>query len=381
MTYRILIVEDQRDIARMLRESIYQYFGRDQVEVVDVPSAEEALLEVLQKTPDLALVDLGLPGLSGAEFIRRLRRIRPGVPIIVTTAWPRQHTERELEGIEIDALFYKPFAPGDILEQIERSLEKGLTSSAEVQSAHRRATERLSEILKDVHQQFYARTVTLLDDEGSILMTLGTPLDEHFWDQVRSTVLTMISSGGKVSRFLQAPYAQSFHLCAGAEEMYLLRSIDDHYWVWILLPHQETVQWVLRLGYLDTAVQEMREVLIQLGLIDEAAKTAETAVPASETAPLEWPEDLPLPDAISEEEADRVFGQADPEEETEEVPPLPVEDLEVPAEEAERFWEEMAASSQGEGDLGPDVLTYEQAKQLGLVPGDLRGNARDDETL
>ncbi len=365
VTYRILIVEDQRDIARMLRESIYQYFGRDKVEVVDVPSAEEALLEVLQRMPHLVLVDLGLPGLPGHEFIRRLRRLRPGVPVIVTTAWSRQHTEEALRGLKVDALFYKPFTPGDVLEQIERSLE-GDTASAKIEAARLRATERLNEILVDVLKQFYAYSVALVDDEGRIVLTAGESVDETFWDQIRGTLLAMISSSNKISRILQAEYSQAFHLCRGAEEMYLLRAVDDHYWLWILLPPQETVQWVLRLGYLDTAAEEIRESLIQMGLVASPAEVS--AVP--ETSPLEIPQDLELPDQVSEAEADRLFGMVAEEEglQVEPMEALPEELLPPPPDEAERFWEEVAATSEGEGDLDPDVLTYEQAKRLGLVP-------------
>ena len=64
---RILIVDDQRDITRMLRLAV-EALGRG-YSVADVPSAEEALLEVRRAAVDLLITDLRLPGISGLELI------------------------------------------------------------------------------------------------------------------------------------------------------------------------------------------------------------------------------------------------------------------------------------------------------------------------
>lgn len=62
--------------------------------VGEAESAEQALDRLAGATPDLVLVDLGLPGMSGLEFIRRLRAERPDLTCVVVTAHGDPRTRR-----------------------------------------------------------------------------------------------------------------------------------------------------------------------------------------------------------------------------------------------------------------------------------------------
>jgi CheY-like chemotaxis protein len=77
----VLVVEDSDDQRTLLR----RYFERAGCLVTTVKNAEDAITAYTRDTPDLAVVDLLLPGMSGWELIERLRLERPGCVIVVTS--------------------------------------------------------------------------------------------------------------------------------------------------------------------------------------------------------------------------------------------------------------------------------------------------------
>lgn len=86
---RVLIVDDQSSFRRQLR-ALLSYAGLEVVgEAQAIPEAEEC---VRATHPDLAIVDLMLPGINGLEGISRLTRIAPDLRVILISAY-RDHTE------------------------------------------------------------------------------------------------------------------------------------------------------------------------------------------------------------------------------------------------------------------------------------------------
>jgi DNA-binding response OmpR family regulator len=78
---RVLVVDDETQVSEMLRDSI-TYFGY----VVQVaPSGEEALRALPTFRPDIILLDLTLPGISGEVVLEHVRRADPDVPVIMIT--------------------------------------------------------------------------------------------------------------------------------------------------------------------------------------------------------------------------------------------------------------------------------------------------------
>lgn len=76
----VLLVEDHRCIREMLHENIRTRLG---LKVVESGNMEESLAAAERHRPDLAIVDIGLPGANGIEVIRRLRRENPSIRILV----------------------------------------------------------------------------------------------------------------------------------------------------------------------------------------------------------------------------------------------------------------------------------------------------------
>jgi CheY-like chemotaxis protein len=79
---RILVVDDEAAIVEVLAE----YLGSRGYAVRSTADGREALAAVARERPDLVLLDLRMPGMSGLEVLARLREVAPGVPVIMLTA-------------------------------------------------------------------------------------------------------------------------------------------------------------------------------------------------------------------------------------------------------------------------------------------------------
>jgi two-component system, OmpR family, response regulator MprA len=115
----VLVVEDDEAIADVLRRSL----RAEGHEVKSAGDGAEALTAAEQFTPDLVVLDLGLPRLDGMEVCRRLRA-ESDVPILILTA--RTQTEDRVEGLDSGADDYlvKPFERQELLARIRALLRR-----------------------------------------------------------------------------------------------------------------------------------------------------------------------------------------------------------------------------------------------------------------
>jgi DNA-binding NarL/FixJ family response regulator len=82
---RVAIVEDQARVAESLAKLINRT-GALQV-IATYPDGETALARIPQEKPDVVLMDIGLPGISGIDCVRGLKTILPSLPIIMLTVY------------------------------------------------------------------------------------------------------------------------------------------------------------------------------------------------------------------------------------------------------------------------------------------------------
>jgi two-component system response regulator MprA len=118
-TGRVLVVEDDAEIADVLRRSLRQ----EGYEVKTSADGVEALDVATGFVPDLVVLDLGLPRLDGVEVCRRLRA-EGDVPILMLTA--RAETEDRVSGLDSGADDYlvKPFERQELLARIRALLRR-----------------------------------------------------------------------------------------------------------------------------------------------------------------------------------------------------------------------------------------------------------------
>lgn len=126
MTSRILVVEDEADLAELVAFNLRQA-GHN---VVTASSGKEALAEVRQQTPDLVVLDIMLPDISGLEVCRRLRRQAESasIPVVMLTA--KSEEVDRVVGFEVGADDYviKPFSARELVLRIEAVLRRATVS-------------------------------------------------------------------------------------------------------------------------------------------------------------------------------------------------------------------------------------------------------------
>ena len=122
--HRILVVDDEAPLRRTLEVNLSAR-GYD-VDVVG--TGEHALDKVRDSLPDLLVVDLGLPGISGVEVIRAVRAWNP-LPIIVLSARDREQDKVAALDAGADDYVTKPFGVDELLARVRASLRRSRTPS------------------------------------------------------------------------------------------------------------------------------------------------------------------------------------------------------------------------------------------------------------
>jgi CheY-like chemotaxis protein len=118
---RIVIVEDNADSREMLR-ALLELQGHD---VEDAPDGLTGVALVLRLHPDVAFVDVGLPGIDGYEVARRIRADRAGraVCLVVLSGYGLPEDQERSRRAGFDAHLVKPFQPAKVSE-ILRSIRE-----------------------------------------------------------------------------------------------------------------------------------------------------------------------------------------------------------------------------------------------------------------
>jgi DNA-binding response OmpR family regulator len=120
MATTVLLVEDERK----LRELVRSYLERAGFTVLSTGSGAEAITLAASVSPDLVLLDLGLPDVPGEAVARELRA-NAATPILMLTA--RSAEEDRIRGLELGADDYvtKPFSPRELVLRVQAILRRG----------------------------------------------------------------------------------------------------------------------------------------------------------------------------------------------------------------------------------------------------------------
>lgn len=113
----VLVVEDEPQVLRFLRASLSAHGYR----LAEAATGEKALVEAATRTPDLVLLDLGLPDIDGVKVARRLRE-RSAVPVIVLSARGQENDKIRALDAGADDYLTKPFGVGELLARMRVAL-------------------------------------------------------------------------------------------------------------------------------------------------------------------------------------------------------------------------------------------------------------------
>lgn len=121
---QILIVDDERAI----REMISLALNKEGFDSLEAANAHEAEKLIQDREPDLVLLDWMMPGVSGIDFVRRLRKDEKTrtMPIIMLTA--KTEEQDKIQGLDTGADDYlaKPFSPRELVARIRALLRRSI---------------------------------------------------------------------------------------------------------------------------------------------------------------------------------------------------------------------------------------------------------------
>jgi two-component system, response regulator, stage 0 sporulation protein F len=325
---RVLIVEDQRDIARMMHSAIQ--LMDPSLEVVDALSAEEASLELIERGADLLIVDVRLPGISGLELLERWRKQNINVPVIITTGFAEAATREKAQSLGVKAFFAKPLPMDDFLNAV-RSILAG--------KEFHPGEDRTAKVVTDLRKKTNADAVWLCQESGLVALRAGDLLDIN-----ESEVETVLQAMGVIQRrasiFLGDPKmdSPSVYMVKGEKRTMVVSPIPNG--ASLVLLFSKAVATEQLCGTIGDSVRRLEDIYRATG------PTAEGGI-------------IPMPAWVQ----DAFGGEKPPETGPLNMPKKPVE-----PEEAKSFWED--ADLEGSGFLMPGKLNFAEAERLGLAPGE-----------
>lgn len=180
---RILVVEDELKLSELIVRALKA--ERYAVDVAGDGNAGWQLADSYEY--DLIILDLMLPGMSGTEILKRVRRKNENVPILILTA--RDATEEKVRNFELGADDYltKPFAFAELLMRVKALLRRGPVSRSSVLRVADLEIDRLSQQVRrggrriELTPKEYALLEYLAANPGRVFSR--TMIIEHVWDQ------------------------------------------------------------------------------------------------------------------------------------------------------------------------------------------------------
>jgi heavy metal response regulator len=180
---RILLVEDEEKVSRFITRGL----EAERFAIDAVYDGTTGLEYATTYSYDLIILDLMLPGLSGTDVLRRIRRTNNNVPILMLTA--RDAVRDKVENFEAGADDYltKPFAFAELLVRVKALLRRGAVSRTSVLRIADLELDRLSQQVKragqriDLTSKEYALLEYLMANSGRVLSR--TMIIEHVWDE------------------------------------------------------------------------------------------------------------------------------------------------------------------------------------------------------
>jgi DNA-binding response OmpR family regulator len=115
---QILVVDDEESIHLLYKEELEE----EGYAVHSAMDGEEALEAFDARQPDLVILDINMPGMDGIEVLRQMKQKKPGVPVILSSAYPEY--KQDLASWASDDYIVKSFNLSDLKASVRRHLSK-----------------------------------------------------------------------------------------------------------------------------------------------------------------------------------------------------------------------------------------------------------------
>ena len=127
MNALILVVDDEPDVEVLFRQQFRRDLRADRFTMEFAQSAPMALQRIEDagsRSLILILSDINMPGMSGLELLPKAKALRPGVPIIMITAYGDAETKRKALENGAESLLTKPIDFGTLRSEIDSRVER-----------------------------------------------------------------------------------------------------------------------------------------------------------------------------------------------------------------------------------------------------------------
>lgn len=253
--FRILIVEDHPVTASVLKTSL-ELLNRDYV-IDEVPSGEEAMLEVNLKSFDLLVTNDHLPGVQGPDLVKRLRARHAELKAILLTDGDVEKRKAETEDLKLKAVLPKPIDADQFVEAVNRALH-GLEDMEDVVIVVEDKLGPLPHfdqapveaILPRLHSDLGAIAVAFVTRTGKVRVKSGTFDDGLHFGELSVLLANNFTTTAEIATVLGGAETPAIHYHSGdSYDIYAL-SCGEHYFLSIIFPggSQRQMGAVLRTG-------------------------------------------------------------------------------------------------------------------------------------
>ncbi|MFN8380412.1 MAG: response regulator [Anaerolineales bacterium] len=361
MDSNVLLVDDHRDILRLLHSTL-DTLKKKEIRIFDAPSGEEALLESSRHKIDLLITDYMLPGMSGVELMHKVRARHPEVKIIFITGMTDKKRRDEMLNAGALAIFDKPVPMADFLDVVERGL--GLVQTIFPPERTGEQTEerhsRLSDLLANFRQDVKADAVFLLNDRGLVQARTGKLHDSSMEVSLISTLMAIHNASMKVARHNHQENIDSYHVFSGGDHDLLFIPVTPLYALLVAGTGLATEARILEtVSGLLALQKQVEKSLKSMGVTGElkavsdnnkdrlASSFAPTVVAKKQTDKLASAIPAPEMEALLKDASAKKAQIAN----------------------ADDFWDQ-AAEKHGKKPANPEVISLEEARKLGIIPGE-----------
>ncbi len=221
---QILVIDDHFEMLEFLR-SMLEVSGQE-YEVLAVPSGEEGLLELRRSHFDLLITDVRLPGMSGFDLVRRIKKLGRDMPTIMITGYVSPQGEAEAEELGVFRYFKKPLDTDSMLTAVHQALygdvPVGNTAVAEVDVApvEVELSDEVRQRLGALRADTGAFSLMLTTNSGHILLDVGDAQNLDL-DRLAAILTRTINDSFLLAGELRArkPFTLQYHT-GGATELY-----------------------------------------------------------------------------------------------------------------------------------------------------------------
>ncbi len=370
--FRVLIVDDHQEIRTALRANLEAL--EVDLDLVDVPSGEEAIVEVVGTGIDLLIADIGLPGLSGIELYKKLKYTFPDMQVILITGMEEEDIHQEIADVGAEAFFFKPLKMPEFLNAVRRTM--GLDPVENDPEPLQKLTkqnldENVTERIADLRGELGAISILVIERTGIISAETGVVPDTIYETHVMPLLLQTFSITTKISSFLGKDKPESVWYFSGEKYDLFWSHIDSEYGMMIItnpVTQNNDLSWVLTT--LDLAIQEVAQII--QGLTGTLAVNTKNS--AKDTKVDNVKKKTPVKAELPMKKEQGANGSAKTK-----AKPAPKKENKAAEQELEsdnfdeskvhEFWKAATLETEIQRIDNPDSLSFEQAQKLGFVPG------------